>query len=308
MEVILLDKITHLGALGDTVKVKGGYARNYLLPQKKAVMATKENLEKFKEQRAELEARIAASLAAAQDRAAKLQAVESYEIEALAGDEGKLFGSVGTRDIAEVLSKSGVTVTKSEVRLPDGVLRNVGEYDITVRSAQAANYDITYVAGKLTVTEANPVTVTAKSYSRYYGEANPTLEYEVDGAALNGEPTLSCSATEKSPVGTYPITITKGGVKNYNDAYVEGVLTILPAPLTITANDATKVYGAANPTLSVSYSGFVNDDDATKLTTQPTVTTTATTSSAAGKKIKRPKPNMTRAPATIQTSLRKWLP
>ena len=133
MEVILLDKITHLGALGDTVKVKGGYARNYLLPQKKAVMATKENLEKFKEQRAELEARIAASLAAAQDRAAKLQAVESYEIEALAGDEGKLFGSVGTRDIAEVLSKSGVTVTKSEVRLPDGVLRNVGEYDITVQ-------------------------------------------------------------------------------------------------------------------------------------------------------------------------------
>ncbi len=132
MEVILLDKIDNLGGLGDKVKVKNGFARNYLLPNKKAVMATKENLEKFEAQRAELEAKLAAELKAAQDRAAKLESIGKFTITALAGDEGKLFGSVGTRDIAECISKAGVEVQKSEIRLPEGVLRSVGEYEIAI--------------------------------------------------------------------------------------------------------------------------------------------------------------------------------
>lgn len=133
MEVILLDKIGRLGGLGDKVKVRNGYARNYLLPLKKAVLATKENLAKFEAERTQYEAKIAAELKAAQDRAAKLAEVATLEIAAQAGDEGKLFGSVGTRDIAEAATEAGVEVHKSEVRLPDGVLRSVGQYDIEIQ-------------------------------------------------------------------------------------------------------------------------------------------------------------------------------
>ncbi|MBQ2381513.1 MAG: 50S ribosomal protein L9 [Succinivibrio sp.] len=133
MEVILLDKIGRLGGLGDKVKVRNGYARNYLLPLKKAVLATKENLAKFEAERAQYEAKIAAQLKAAQDRAAKLAEIATLEIAAQAGDEGKLFGSVGTRDIADAATTAGVEVHKSEVRLPDGVLRSVGQYDIEIQ-------------------------------------------------------------------------------------------------------------------------------------------------------------------------------
>lgn len=133
MEVILLDKIGRLGGLGDKVKVRNGYARNYLLPLKKAVLATKENLAKFEAERAQLEAKIAAELKAAQDRAEKLAAIGKFVITAQAGDEGKLFGSVGTRDIAEAAIKGGVDLHKSEVRLPDGVLRSVGDFDIELQ-------------------------------------------------------------------------------------------------------------------------------------------------------------------------------
>lgn len=133
MEVILLDKIGRLGGLGDKVKVRNGFARNYLLPNKKAVLATKENLAKFEAERAELEAKIAAELKAAQDRADKLAEIGTFTISALAGDEGKLFGSVGTRDIAECVTNAGVEIHKSEVRLPEGVIRSVGEYAISVQ-------------------------------------------------------------------------------------------------------------------------------------------------------------------------------
>ena len=133
MEVILLDKIGRLGGLGDKVKVRNGYARNYLLPLKKAVLATKENLAKFEAERAQFEAKIAAELKAAQDRADKLNAIGKFEIAAQAGDEGKLFGSVGTRDIAEAVIAAGCDLHKSEVRLPDGVLRTIGDFDIEVQ-------------------------------------------------------------------------------------------------------------------------------------------------------------------------------
>lgn len=130
MDIILLDKIANLGGLGDQVTVKSGYARNFLFPQGKAVPATKANVEKFEARRAELEAKIAEALSAAQARAEKIAELGEVTIAAPAGDEGKLFGSVGTRDIAEAITAAGVKVTKSEVRLPTGTLRETGEYDI----------------------------------------------------------------------------------------------------------------------------------------------------------------------------------
>lgn len=132
MQVILLDKIAKLGGLGDQVSVKAGYARNYLIPQGKAVMATKANIEAFGARRAELEAKLAANKAAAEERAAKLGELAAVVIASKSGDEGKLFGSIGTHDIAEALTASGVEVAKAEVRLPNGTIRQVGEFDVAV--------------------------------------------------------------------------------------------------------------------------------------------------------------------------------
>ena len=132
MEVILLDKIAHLGDLGDKVVVKSGFARNYLFPQGKAVMATKDNLAAFEARRAELEAKLADVLAAAQARAAQLSALTNVTIATKAGDEGKLFGSIGTRDVADAITAAGVAVAKSEVRMGN-VLRNTGEYEVVVQ-------------------------------------------------------------------------------------------------------------------------------------------------------------------------------
>jgi len=131
MQVILLDKIAHLGKVGDQVNVKSGFARNYLIPQGKAVMATKANIEHFEARRAELEEKAAQALAAAADRAARLEALGSVTIAAKAGDEGRLFGSIGTRDIAEAITAKGVEVAKSEVRLPNGLIRTLGEHQVT---------------------------------------------------------------------------------------------------------------------------------------------------------------------------------
>ncbi|EKA4519598.1 50S ribosomal protein L9 [Vibrio cholerae] len=133
MQVILLDKIGNLGSLGDTVNVKSGYARNFLIPQGKAVMATKANVAMFESRRAELEAKVAEQLAAAQTRADQVNALEAVVIASKAGDEGKLFGSIGTRDIADAITAAGVKVSKSEVRLPEGALRNVGAYEVSVQ-------------------------------------------------------------------------------------------------------------------------------------------------------------------------------
>ncbi|AMG03496.1 50S ribosomal protein L9 [Vibrio mimicus] len=133
MQVILLDKIGNLGSLGDTVNVKSGYARNFLIPQGKAVMATKSNVAMFESRRAELEAKVAEQLTAAQTRADQVNALEAVVIASKAGDEGKLFGSIGTRDIADAITAAGVKVSKSEVRLPEGALRNVGEYEVSVQ-------------------------------------------------------------------------------------------------------------------------------------------------------------------------------
>ncbi|WP_314923109.1 50S ribosomal protein L9 [Aeromonas piscicola] len=132
MQVILLDKIAKLGGLGDQVAVKAGYARNYLIPQGKAVMATKANIETFDARRAELEAKLAAGKAAAEERAAKLGELAAVIIASKSGDEGKLFGSIGTRDVADAITAAGVAVAKSEVRMGN-VLRNTGEYEVVVQ-------------------------------------------------------------------------------------------------------------------------------------------------------------------------------
>lgn len=132
MEIILQDTVANLGKLGDKVSVKAGYARNFLFPQQKAVPANKANLEAFEARRAELEAKQAANLAAAEKRGEALAALEAVVITSKAGDEGKLFGSIGTRDIADAITAAGVAVTKSEVRLPEGALRNTGTYEIAI--------------------------------------------------------------------------------------------------------------------------------------------------------------------------------
>jgi large subunit ribosomal protein L9 len=132
MNVVLLEKIGKLGNLGDQVSVKSGYARNYLIPYGKAVPATKDNVEKFEARRAELEAAAAEKRTEAEARGAKLAEL-TVTIAANAGDEGKLFGSIGTRDIAEAITAAGVAVTKAEVRLPTGTIREVGEFEIDVQ-------------------------------------------------------------------------------------------------------------------------------------------------------------------------------
>ena len=133
MEVILLENIGNLGELGDKVDVKAGFGRNYLIPQGKAVPATESNIAEFEARRAELEAAAARALTEAEARAEKINALGLITIAANAGEEGKLFGSVGTRDIAEAVTAAGCEVDKSEVRLPEGPLRDIGEYEIAIQ-------------------------------------------------------------------------------------------------------------------------------------------------------------------------------
>jgi large subunit ribosomal protein L9 len=131
MEVILLEKIHNLGNLGDQVKVKSGYGRNFLIPGGKAVSATPDNIKKFEARRAELEQVQAESLNKAQARAELINKV-SITLSRKAGPEGKLFGSVGTVDISEAVAQTGVTLAKHEVRLPHGPFRTVGEHEVAV--------------------------------------------------------------------------------------------------------------------------------------------------------------------------------
>jgi len=131
MEVILLEKVRNLGNLGDKVAVKSGYGRNFLIPQGKAVPATVSNVAAFEARRAELEKDAAAAIASAQARADQLEGL-SVTIVGNAGDEGKLFGSIGTADIADAVTAAGVALSKAEVRMPEGAIRATGEYEVAV--------------------------------------------------------------------------------------------------------------------------------------------------------------------------------
>jgi large subunit ribosomal protein L9 len=142
MEVILLDKVENLGGIGDKVKVKPGYARNYLLPQGKAARATAENIAEFEARRAELEAKAAGVIADAKARAEKIEGL-ALTIRAKAGSEGKLFGSVGPVDIAEAAEAAGVTIERSEIRLAEGPLRAVGTHEVEVHLHSEVSVPIT---------------------------------------------------------------------------------------------------------------------------------------------------------------------
>ena len=131
MEVILLENVAKLGELGDTVSVKSGYGRNYLIPQQKAVPATAENVEVFAARKAELQRQADDKLTLASTRGEKIGAL-NLSLTSKAGEEGKLFGSITVRDIAEAAASQGVEIEKSEVRLPAGPLRELGDYEIEV--------------------------------------------------------------------------------------------------------------------------------------------------------------------------------
>ncbi len=131
MEVILLQKVANLGNIGDRVKVRSGFGRNFLLPQGKATLATPDNVARFEARRAELERLAREHLSSAAERAAAMKEFK-LTIHAKAGTEGKLFGSIGTSDIAEAATREGFKVERSEVRLPTGPLRTVGEHNITL--------------------------------------------------------------------------------------------------------------------------------------------------------------------------------
>ena len=131
MQIILMEKVVNLGGLGDVVKVKDGFARNFLIPQGKAKRATEKNLKDFEGRRSELEKKANEQLTSAQDRGAKLEGMK-IDIAQKAGVDGRLFGSVTSADIVETLGKQGLEVKKAEIRMPSGPLKHVGEFPIVV--------------------------------------------------------------------------------------------------------------------------------------------------------------------------------
>jgi large subunit ribosomal protein L9 len=147
MQVILLEKIVNLGNLGDMVNVKAGYARNYLVPQGLATVATDDNRQKFEGRRLELEKASADKLQSAQARASELEG-QSVEIAGRASDEGKLFGSVGLVEISEAFAAKGLEINRSEIQLPEGPFKNVGEYEVavSVHSEVTFNVNVAVVA------------------------------------------------------------------------------------------------------------------------------------------------------------------
>ena len=144
MEIILLEKIENLGAMGDKVTVKPGFGRNYLVPKGKAKPATPENIAEFEARRAELEKIAAETLVAAEARRDQIDG-KTIEITAKAGDEGKLFGSIGTADITDAVKAVGVDIERHEVRLPEGAFRQVGEYDVQLHLHSDVNATIKLV-------------------------------------------------------------------------------------------------------------------------------------------------------------------
>ena len=148
MNVILLERVGNLGDIGDEVGVKSGFARNFLIPKGKAVRASVENRTVFEERRSELEGAANEQLTAAQDRAAGLEGL-AITLVVKAGEEGKLYGSVGTQDIADKVSAEAIEVVKSEVRMPDGIIRSIGEYEIGLQ----LHSDVTAVVSVSVVAE-----------------------------------------------------------------------------------------------------------------------------------------------------------
>ena len=165
-----------------------------------------------------------------------------------------------TEDVLTSKAKATCTATSSSAP---------GTYPITLSGAAAKNYTIAYRNGTLTVTQADAIVVSAKSYTITYGDALPQFAYEVSGGALNGRPTITCSAGTKPSVGTYDIVISKGSVSNYNVAYVKGTLTVEKTELIAKVNDYIKYEGEDNPVFGISYQGFKYGETESVLTHKP---------------------------------------
>jgi len=179
MEVILLEKIDNLGGVGDQVKVRSGYGRNYLLPKGKATLATPENIAIFEERRAELERKEAGETAAAEARATQIRDLK-LRLLAKAGTEGKIFGSLGTIDIVEACAAAGVEVERSEVRLPNGPLRMLGEHEIEIH----LHWDVNVSVRIEVVADGEPVEALAE-----FGEDTEAGEDDAGGDADADEAT-----------------------------------------------------------------------------------------------------------------------
>ena len=180
-------------------------------------------------------------------------------------------------------NETSKVLTKQPTVICDATESSIpGEYTITVSGAEAQNYDITYVSGRLIVTEADPVTITAKSYTKKYGDENPVFEYEVSGAALDGTPEILCEATNSSAVGTYSIVVKPGSVRNYNANYINGLLTVTKAPLKVSVKDVEREQGEENPQFELVYEGWKLQDTESVLLKKPVATTTATKESKPG--------------------------
>ena len=176
----------------------------------------------------------------------------------------------------DVLIQQPVLTTEATPASP------LGEYPVVVSGAEAQNYAITYVNGKLTIIEADPITVRVHNTSRLYGDENPWFEFTVEGGELKGAPVISCEATPTSPVGEYEIKVEAGTVANFNVTYVSGTLTVEKAPLTISGGEYTMKQGDPLPELKAVFEGFKNGETAEVLTVQPVLTTEATSVSALG--------------------------
>ncbi|MBO4464152.1 MAG: hypothetical protein J5797_08180 [Prevotella sp.] len=167
-------------------------------------------------------------------------------------------------------------------KLPETTYIPVGTYEITVSGAESQNYDIAYVAGTLTVMEADPVTLTAVNATMVYGDALPEFTFTVSGGELQGTPAITCEANAQSPVGTYDIVIAAGNVAYPNLVLVNGILTVTPASLTASVGNYKRLQGESNPEFVINYKGFKNGEDASVFIAAPTATCEATADSAPG--------------------------
>lgn len=181
-----------------------------------------------------------------------------------------------------IAGNSGSIVTLKLKASTDITMGNLTGYLKSVKLSKVDATGLTIVAVPFSVEVVEPPTVTVKSYTREYGEMNPTFEYDVKGDELDGSPDISCEATPRSPVGTYPIVVTKGSVTNYNTNYVNGALTVMKAPLTVTARNHAVKQGEALPTFTATYTGFKNGETESVLSNKPVFTCAATPASEPG--------------------------
>ncbi len=195
MKLILLEKVANLGDLGETVDVKPGYGRNFLMPKGMAVAATKDNVAMFEERRAELEAAAQDKLSKAERRAAELNQVV-LKIEANASDEGKLFGSIGPREIADAVTETGVELEKSEVIMGEGPIRQTGAYDIPIQLHADVVAEIKVIVNEDDIVAASETKAEAEEVLDYDADEAEVVETVIDDDAMEGVTPEEAAALE----------------------------------------------------------------------------------------------------------------